>query len=733
MGPFYAYFIYEDTEKPEFEAGYCEDVMYGVDANCQHVLTLTNSATDGGGCTDQGWLKWQLFVDTWADGTVGHYASSFVNPNTYRNWRAVPGNDPILPGGNVYNSVVWVKYIEPTAAAGGDEVSVSIDEEIIEGKMSNHKVTWKVTDGCHNFSTCHYNVMVADKKPPTPYCVSLSSALMDNGGVELWARDFDRGSFDNCSPQEDLLFTFYQMSGAFKDTIIRVGNRDYLVNASVPQYFDADGFVDFDGDGVVYPAAKASTVSQYQDGDIQKWVPAYNSSAKVFDCDEYNSQGPNGVAVQMSVWDKKCNTDFCVVYLTLVDNQGACDGGGSRIAGSIKTEAGDDLAEVEVILEGDVNDLTRVQTVVGDYEFSNVPTNVNYEVTANKDQDYMNGVSTLDLVLIQRHILGLQDLSSTYKLIAADVNDDNQVRANDLVELRKLILGVTNEFAAPSWRMIDGSQAMDMSTPLNYSEVVYVDNLVSDVLDANFVATKTGDVNGDSKANVRSGNVAPRSAKTLGLMASDQQVVAGEAVSLAVTSSNFQEVFGYQFTTEVKGLTLTGVRSGALEMTDDNVGLPKSDVVTVSYAAQTLTTVGSEEVLFTLDFVATQNGTLSTMVNMTSNVTSAEAYFGSDVKVGGTELTFRTENETAEYALGQNEPNPFKDATTIAYEMAEAGTAIFTLYDVTGKVLLVQEESAEKGMNTITFTANQINASGIVYYQIESGDFTATKKMLIVK
>jgi len=65
--------------------------------------------------------------------------------------------------------------------------------------------------------------------------------------------------------------------------------------------------------------------------------------------------------------------------------------------------------------------------------------------------------------------------------------------------------------------------------------------------------------------------------------------------------------------------------------------------------------------------------------------------------------------------------------------MAEAVTAIFTLYDVTGKVLLVQEETAEKGMNTVSFTANQINASGIVYYQIESGDFVATKKMLIIK
>ncbi|MBK6784281.1 MAG: hypothetical protein IPG79_11365, partial [Saprospiraceae bacterium] len=66
--------------------------------------------------------------------------------------------------------------------------------EIIVGKMSNHKVSWKVTDGCHNHTTCHQPVMVVDKKPPTPYCLSLSTALMadpDGNGplrpmVELW-------------------------------------------------------------------------------------------------------------------------------------------------------------------------------------------------------------------------------------------------------------------------------------------------------------------------------------------------------------------------------------------------------------------------------------------------------------------------------------------------------------------------------------------------------------------
>ncbi|MBK8828764.1 MAG: hypothetical protein IPO26_19375 [Saprospiraceae bacterium] len=42
----------------------------------------------------------------------------------------------------------------------------------------SHKVTWKITDGCGNVDQCESTVMVADKKAPTPYCVSISTAIM---------------------------------------------------------------------------------------------------------------------------------------------------------------------------------------------------------------------------------------------------------------------------------------------------------------------------------------------------------------------------------------------------------------------------------------------------------------------------------------------------------------------------------------------------------------------------
>jgi hypothetical protein len=56
------------------------------------------------------------------------------------------------------------------------------------------------------------------------------------------------------------------------------------------------------------------------------------------------------------------------------------------------------------------------------------------------------GVSTFDLVLITRHILGETLLDSPYKLIAADVDNSGYISVSDLIQLRELILSVRTSF-----------------------------------------------------------------------------------------------------------------------------------------------------------------------------------------------------------------------------------------------------------------------------------------------
>ena len=144
------------------------------------------------------------------------------------------------------------------------------------------------------------------------------------GQVELWAVDFDKGSFDNCPVTGcGLRFTF----NGFRPPI-----------ASSEVLFDINGTVVGS-----WPTTNATLLDRYESGLYQRWLPSTCSSAKLYTCDDL---GPN--IEEMSVWDASDNTDFCTVTLYIQANGTSC--AGSRIAGNIGTENAKMVEEVTVFL-----------------------------------------------------------------------------------------------------------------------------------------------------------------------------------------------------------------------------------------------------------------------------------------------------------------------------------------------------------------------------------------------
>lgn len=86
----------------------------------------------------------------------------------------------------------------------------------------------------------------------------------------------------------------------------------------------------------------------------------------------------------------------------------------------------------------------------------------------------------------------------------------------------------------------------------------------------------------------------------------------------------------------------------------------------------------------------------------------------------------------AGYALHQNTPNPFKAATVIGYELAKADKVTLKITDVTGKVVRVYNQDGVKGYNQLKVNRNEVSGAGVLYYTIETKDYSATKKMILV-
>jgi hypothetical protein len=471
------------------------------------------------------------------------------------------------------------------------------------------------------------------------------------------------------------------------------------------------------------------------------WVITGGSSGQQFGCNAGNTIGVP-IIVEMRVWDVRLlvpgtaeGSDFCSTRLILIDNQGGC-GEGTLVVlgGTIQTEAIEMMGAVDVTLKAELPEYphTTKTDKDGKYEFATLPIGVNYTIEANKNGDYLNGVNTLDLVQIQRHILGIQKLENPYKLIAADADGDEAIRVNDIVTLRKLILGITDEIEnMPSWRFVDASDRME-NGPWPFREVISHGALTETKMENNFIAVKLGDVDGSAAANVISQQTEPRNVG-IKLIAEDRQIKVGEEVLVPITADQFTEVHGMQWTMKHEGLELIAIDGRAIELKEDNVGKIQANTTTLSWSSTNAMTVDQGSEVMRLTFRATKAQQLSSALQITSEVTNAEAYVGSAMERSSVVLEVRSK-ESSVFAVAQNEPNPWKTSTVIRYELPQAGAVKLTITDVTGRTIRTYDTKGEAGKNEVIVTKEQLGAaSGILIYQIESAGQVQQRKMLVIE
>lgn len=130
---------------------------------------------------------------------------------------------------------------------------------------------------------------------------------------------------------------------------------------------------------------------------------------------------------------------------------------------------------------GGVNGMVQKSDYVVDesgYNFMVAPGDP-WRIEVEKDDRCLNGVTVNDLSLLIRHVNGLQLIENPYKLVAADVNGDKQIDIRDVVELRKLLLGIITSLEnQPPWRFFDANYDFPAINEFSLPSDVY--NVVSD-------------------------------------------------------------------------------------------------------------------------------------------------------------------------------------------------------------------------------------------------------------
>ena len=138
---------------------------------------------------------------------------------------------------------------------------------------------------------------------------------------------------------------------------------------------------------------------------------------------------------------------------------------------------------------------------------------------------------------------------------------------------------------------------------------------------------------------------------------------------------------------------------------------------------------GSRPVLI-LKWYVNESRTLLNEVAFTSDVTEALQYLTGE-REGVPHLII--EDQESGYALYQNEPNPFADQTWVPFYLPEAGMVRLRVFDAAGKQVMERQEFVPAGNQSLMLDLKGLEASGIYYYKLEAGTFSATKKMVRTK
>jgi len=281
--------------------------------------------------------------------------------------------------------------------------------------VGKHQLIVNAKDGCGNKSSKAIPFEVLDCKPPSPTCIEgLAVELMPDSAIGM------------------------------------VETFDFLVN--IPE--DCLGPVEFSIHRLDEKPEKGKNSLQLGCEDlgltkvkIVAWDRAFNPFARQPDS---SLGGPN--------------YSFCITTIHVQDNlYPLCE---KSISGMVLSETGKGLKGVSVFFAEDSS-----HSVFTD-ERGNFKIEGNGTLHAYYEGPFLSGISTYDLVLISRHVLGQETLKSEFQKIAADVNGSGSISTLDMIELRKVILGINHDFGAvPSWQFLKRNLGND------------------------FIAIKTGDVN----------------------------------------------------------------------------------------------------------------------------------------------------------------------------------------------------------------------------------------------
>jgi photosystem II stability/assembly factor-like uncharacterized protein len=374
------------------------------------------------------------------------------------------------------------------------------------------------------------------------------------------------------------------------------------------------------------------------------------------------------------------------------------------LSGTIRNDQGQPVAQTSI--------LGQVTPANGTFQAANLPGCANYTLAPKRDDAPLNGVSTLDLVRISKHILGIQPLDNPYRMIAADANVSGSVTTFDIVELRKLILGVYDTLPKPdSWRFVPSDFVFPnpqnpFQATFPETKTVNVQQVGASALD--FTGIKVGDADGSASPTLTGQSSEERDLPTREIRVEDLFVAEGKSFEVSVTT-DLSDLAAAQFTLHFDPALL------ALEGVDGqdpaHFNLAGAASGWISFASEAvLPQAGSSDRLFTLRFRALRGGSSAASIRLGDSPTEAVLF---DKKDRAYRPVFRGSERKATVS-----PNPFGDAGTRLRVENAAQPFVLEIWDVQGRPVHRYAGEGGQAATELHLPARIFPQKGIFPYKI---------------
>ena len=627
--------------------------------------------------------------------------------------RRIDNNGNVIPAGNLllqeafFNplSMIWTGGgIDPLFKGMGIQIGQDLDCKVINDvrnflfgppgagglDLASININRGRERGLPDFNTVRSDFGM------TPYTSFLD---LTGDANEAAAMESVYGNINDIDPWVGMLAEKHMLNSLFGETIMKIMEQQFFALREGDRFY-------FENDVLLSQAEK--------------------DAIKNTNLHDIIMRNTNITLMQDNVFEAMDHGDICNPAITTVD-----------VEGTIELQNGNTMEDVEVLLSNGILGFSQFNGSFN-VDADNCSTQT---ISLSKENNPKNGVTTFDLVLIQKHILGIEAFDSPYKWIAADVNQSTTVTTFDMVEIRRLILGQISNFTiSPSWQFFptdfvftDPADPFGTTLPENTFNVSVSNNSIN----MDFFGIKVGDLNDSATPNLMATSADTRTDEAWILTAEDKVVRVGDRVDIQLISKNLMNLQGIQFTLsyDATALEFVDVESVVMDdFSDNNFAVFENEgALTLSWNGDFA--INEKEEVFHFSFMAKETGQASDWLSINSRITKAEAYsLGNEIL--NIDLVFLDNNtivNQSEMKLYQNQPNPFNDFTTIGFELPEAGSVEFTIFDLSGKSLKTIQRDFAEGYQEINIDAKTFTNKGIFYYQLKSDFGTATRKMFFVK